>query len=167
MLLFTHKDYKIEKNPVLINSVINRGYQDIAFSLCGRLHEYEGDFPESLFLQSLVTYDDFCENTNILDNPDLVIRCGGKYLNWAAAAPQIMSLVLFQRPVPQVNIAEKCLRFVNNFSPTQGYKNERLGFPLSVQQLQKHYQCRLQFRTGNLIIITGIVTHNSCNMITK
>ncbi|XP_071527206.1 uncharacterized protein Lpin isoform X1 [Panulirus ornatus] len=78
-----------------------KGYHDIAFSLCGRLHEYEGDFPESLFLQNLVTYDDFCENPQILDNPDLVIRFGGKYLNWNAAAPQILSLVLFQRPVPQ------------------------------------------------------------------
>ncbi|KAK8397851.1 hypothetical protein O3P69_004570 [Scylla paramamosain] len=90
-------DFEDSRHP----SFDYKGYQDIAFSLCGRLNEYETDFPESLFLQSLVTYDDFCENPNILDNPDLVIRLGGKYVNWATAAPQIMSLVLFQRPVPQ------------------------------------------------------------------
>ncbi|KAG0718150.1 Phosphatidate phosphatase LPIN2 [Chionoecetes opilio] len=90
-------DFEDSRHP----SFDYKGYQDIAFSLCGRLNEYEGDFPESLFLQSLVTYDDFCENPNILDNPDLVIRLGGKYVNWTIAAPQILSLVLFQRPVPQ------------------------------------------------------------------
>lgn len=95
--LCSDSDFEDSRHP----SFDYKGYQDIAFSLCGRLHEYEGDFPESLFLQSLVTYDDFCENPNILDNPDLVIRFGGKYLNWATASPQIMSLVLFQRPVPQ------------------------------------------------------------------
>lgn len=56
-------------------------------------------------MQSLVTYDDFCENPQILENPDLVVRFGGKYLNWRTVSPQILSLVLFQRPVPQVNFS--------------------------------------------------------------
>ncbi|KAK8730132.1 hypothetical protein OTU49_008097, partial [Cherax quadricarinatus] len=90
-------DFEDSRHPIFDY----KGYDDIAFSLCGRLNEYEGKFPESLFLQSLVTYDDFCENLQILDNPDLVIRFGGKYLNWTTAAPQILSLVLFQRPIPQ------------------------------------------------------------------
>ncbi|XP_042215026.1 phosphatidate phosphatase LPIN3-like isoform X2 [Homarus americanus] len=90
-------DFEDSRHPIFDY----KGYHDIAFSLCGRLHEYEGNFPESLFLQSLVTYDDFCENPQILDNPDLVVRFGGKYLNWNAASPQILSLVLFQRSVPQ------------------------------------------------------------------
>ncbi|XP_069165204.1 phosphatidate phosphatase LPIN3 isoform X2 [Procambarus clarkii] len=90
-------DFEDSRHPIFDY----KGYEDIAFSLCGRLNEYEKNFPESLFLQSLVTYDDFCENLQILDNPDLVIRFGGKYLNWNTAGPQILSLVLFQQPIPQ------------------------------------------------------------------
>ncbi|XP_066973989.1 phosphatidate phosphatase LPIN3 isoform X12 [Macrobrachium rosenbergii] len=95
--LCSDSDFEDSRHPIFDY----KGYDDIAFSLCGRLHEYEGDFPESLFLQSIVTYDDFIENPQILDNPNLVIRYGGKYLNWMTASPQILSLVLFQRPVPQ------------------------------------------------------------------
>ncbi|KAK7022848.1 Lipin-3 [Halocaridina rubra] len=96
--LSSDSDFEDSRHPIFDY----KGYHDIALSLCGRLHEYEGgDFPESLFLQSLVTYDDYCENPQILDNPNLVVRLGGKYLNWATASPQILSLVLFQRPVPQ------------------------------------------------------------------
>ncbi|XP_042891313.1 phosphatidate phosphatase LPIN2-like [Penaeus japonicus] len=95
--LCSDSDFEDYRHPIFDY----KGYHDIAFSLCGRLHEYEGDFPESLFMQSLVTYDDFCENPQILENPDLVVRFGGKYLNWRTVSPQILSLVLFQRPVPQ------------------------------------------------------------------
>ena len=81
-----------------------RGFHDLAFSICGCLNDYlEGNFPVSLFLQSLVTYDDFCENTSLIDSPNLVVRLGGKYMNWATAAPQVLSLVLFQRPLPKVS----------------------------------------------------------------
>ncbi|XP_068218623.1 phosphatidate phosphatase LPIN3 isoform X2 [Palaemon carinicauda] len=95
--LCSDSDFEDSRHPIFDY----KGYDDIAFSLCGRLHEYEGDFPESLFLQSIVTYDDFIENPQILDNPNLVVRFGGKYLTWLAASPQILSLVLFQRPIPQ------------------------------------------------------------------
>ena len=76
----------------------------MAFSRCGSLHEYvDEQFPDSLFMQSMITYDEFIENPSIMDSPDLVVRMNGKYLNWMTAAPQIMSLVLFQRSIPQVS----------------------------------------------------------------
>lgn len=114
-------DFEDSRHP----SFDYKGYQDIAFSLCGRLNEYEGDFPESLFLQSLVTYDDFCENPNILDNPDLVIRFGGKYLNWATVSPQLLSLVLFQRPVPQ-KLADDLMR--DNMPKKTRKRSESKGY---------------------------------------
>ncbi|KAK3863213.1 hypothetical protein Pcinc_030987 [Petrolisthes cinctipes] len=95
-------DFEDSRHPIFDY----KGYHDVAFSLCGRLHEYEGDFPESLFLQSLVTYDDFCETPGLLQNPDLVVRLGGRYLNWHTAAPQLLALVLFQRPMPQKLVDE-------------------------------------------------------------
>ncbi|KAF2349469.1 Lipin middle domain, partial [Trinorchestia longiramus] len=81
-----------------------KGYDDVALSLCGRVQELRSkEVPESLFLQSLVSYDDFCCNpTALLANPDLVVRMGGAYYNWTTAAPQLLALVLFQRPLPPV-----------------------------------------------------------------
>lgn len=66
----------------------------------------EGELPESLFLQSIVTYDDFCDDPGrVLSSPDLVVRLGGRYYNWATAVPHLMALMLFQRPLPVVSDA--------------------------------------------------------------
>ncbi|XP_077990514.1 phosphatidate phosphatase LPIN2-like [Glandiceps talaboti] len=74
---------------------------DLALSLCGGLKESEGEIPLEKFLQSLVTYDDFCKNPALLADPNLILRFGGKYYNWQTASPLIMSLVVFQRPLPE------------------------------------------------------------------
>ena len=57
-----------------------------------------------MFLQSLVTYDDFVENPRLIDNPDLVVKVGTKYYTWHAACPIIMSWALYQRSLPQSSI---------------------------------------------------------------
>jgi undecaprenyl pyrophosphate synthase len=44
-------------------------------SLCGGLSE--GVTLEK-FMQKIVTFDDLCENFNMISNPDLVIRIGEK-----------------------------------------------------------------------------------------
>ncbi|XP_070533057.1 phosphatidate phosphatase LPIN2-like isoform X3 [Ptychodera flava] len=79
---------------------------DLALSLCGGLEKSEGDIPMENFLQALVTYEDFCKNPGILTDPNLVLRFGGKYYNWQSASPLIMSLVVFQRPLPE-NVADR------------------------------------------------------------
>ncbi|KAB7503804.1 Phosphatidate phosphatase LPIN2 [Armadillidium nasatum] len=120
-----------------------KGYHDLAFSLCGGLHEYvEGDFPESLFLQSLVTYDDFCENPNVIDNPHLVVRLGGKYMNWATSAAQIVALALFQRPLPSKvieNLAKENMpkKEVRKRSESKGYSWFSWGRTSEAQASQK------------------------------
>lgn len=76
-------------------------FDDLAMSLCGGLQDTEGEIPNQCFLQSLVTYDDFLQNTSLIQNPNLVIRMGGKYYNWQIAAPMLLSLAMFQRPLPE------------------------------------------------------------------
>ncbi|XP_064651749.1 phosphatidate phosphatase LPIN2-like isoform X2 [Lineus longissimus] len=77
---------------------------NLAMSLCGGLKEFDGEMPLERFMQGLVTYDDFCENPNLISNPDLVLRIGEKYYNWPVAGPMIMSLVMYQRPLPEGSI---------------------------------------------------------------
>lgn len=57
---------------------ISYPYSDIAMSLCGGLQDPEIELPEERFLHSLVTFDEFTENPAILQDPNLVIRIGGK-----------------------------------------------------------------------------------------
>ncbi len=49
----------------------------ISMSLCGGLTD-SGEIPTDLFQQHLVTYDDFCNNPNILADPNLVIKIDDK-----------------------------------------------------------------------------------------
>ncbi|XP_077522017.1 phosphatidate phosphatase LPIN isoform X1 [Amblyomma americanum] len=76
-------------------------YSDLAMSLCGGLQDCEKSMMEEKFAHFLVTYDNFCENPEVLNNPDLVVRMGGKYYNWSAIAPHLLSLAMFQRPLPE------------------------------------------------------------------
>lgn len=76
-------------------------YSDLAMSLCGGLPDCDKSVMEEKFAHFLVTYDNFCENPDVLNNPDLVVRMGGKYYNWSAIAPHLLSLAMFQRPLPE------------------------------------------------------------------
>lgn len=80
-----------------------RALPDVALSLCGNFGD-QIDPPEELFLQSLVTYDDFAENPRLIENPDLLVRIGNKYYTWQAACPIVMSWVLYQRFLPQSSV---------------------------------------------------------------
>ncbi|KAK7867308.1 hypothetical protein R5R35_002128 [Gryllus longicercus] len=77
-----------------------KSYGEISLSLCGGLGESCGP-SEDHFLQSLVTYNDFIQDPKIIENPNLVVRLNGKYYNWRTACPIVMSLVVFQKPLPQ------------------------------------------------------------------
>ena len=80
-----------------------RSLPDVTLSLCGHFGD-QIDPPEELFLQSLVTFDDFVENPRLVENPDLLVRIGGKYYTWQAACPIVMSWVLYQRFLPQSSV---------------------------------------------------------------
>lgn len=80
-----------------------RSLPDVALSLCGHFGD-QIDPPDELFLQSLVTYDDFIENPRLIENPDLLVRIGNKYYTWQAACPIVMSWVLYQRFLPQSSV---------------------------------------------------------------
>uniref|UniRef100_A0A8C4WCF1 phosphatidate phosphatase n=1 Tax=Gopherus evgoodei TaxID=1825980 RepID=A0A8C4WCF1_9SAUR len=75
----------------------------IALSLCGGL----GDSREILhkkFMEHIISYQEFAENPEVLDDPNLVIQIHRKYYNWAVAAPMILSLQAFQKNVPKSTI---------------------------------------------------------------
>nr|CAD7205035.1 unnamed protein product [Timema douglasi] len=76
---------------------------DVTMSLCGGLNQYSVPSEKS-FCQHQVTYEGLNKNPDLLENPDLVVRFCGKYLSWKAAAPQIISVLLFHKHLPQNTI---------------------------------------------------------------
>uniref|UniRef100_A0A8C4W8D3 phosphatidate phosphatase n=1 Tax=Gopherus evgoodei TaxID=1825980 RepID=A0A8C4W8D3_9SAUR len=56
------------------------------------------------FMEHIISYQEFAENPEVLDDPNLVIQIHRKYYNWAVAAPMILSLQAFQKNVPKSTI---------------------------------------------------------------
>ncbi|KAI8486865.1 Lipin-3 [Branchiostoma belcheri] len=94
-------DSGTETNPIFIVDEATEQVVDPAMSLCGGLTATDRDIPDEKFMSAIVTYKDLCENPNILNHPDLVLRIEGKYYNWKVASPTIMSYVMFQQPLPE------------------------------------------------------------------
>ena len=51
---------------------------DLAMSLCGGLKAAPAEITQEKFLKHLVTYDQFCEDPNIMADPNLVVKIAEK-----------------------------------------------------------------------------------------
>lgn len=71
-------------------------------SLCGGLGGAKSPSEED-FLHHIVKYEEFVNDPMMVENPNLVVRIDGKLYNWRTACPIVMSTVIFQKPLPQVN----------------------------------------------------------------
>ncbi|KAG9287017.1 hypothetical protein G9A89_022981 [Geosiphon pyriformis] len=78
----------------------------IAMSLCG-IETFGSDetVNEERFRKNEITYEHFCENPHILSEKALVFKYKDRYYNWATAAPIIVSLLAFQKPLPESAIS--------------------------------------------------------------
>ncbi|TNN61602.1 Phosphatidate phosphatase LPIN1 [Liparis tanakae] len=73
----------------------------IAISLCGGLNDIR-EITKELFHEKLISYQQFSENPSIIDDPNLVVKIGSKYYNWSSAAPLMLAMQAFQKPLPKV-----------------------------------------------------------------
>lgn len=77
---------------------------EILLSLCGGLHGNK-KMSDECFMLSLITFDEFCEDPEgILANPDLVVKVGNHYYTWLVAAPVLLSMGAFGRPLPSAAV---------------------------------------------------------------
>ncbi|XP_071854134.1 phosphatidate phosphatase LPIN3-like isoform X2 [Apostichopus japonicus] len=77
---------------------------DIQMSLCGGLEMEIGEVPMDKFNQHIISFDKFSSDPIILSNPNLVVRIGGKFYTWQVAGPILMSMLAFQRPLPDQTV---------------------------------------------------------------
>ncbi|XP_071440947.1 phosphatidate phosphatase LPIN3 isoform X2 [Hetaerina americana] len=86
---------------------------DLSLSLCGGLSEF--DCPnEETFTRGMVSYDDLVSNPKLLEDPALVVRMGGKFYPWRAACPIIISLLIFQKPLPPTMVDALMREYIPN-----------------------------------------------------
>ncbi|VEL21397.1 unnamed protein product [Protopolystoma xenopodis] len=77
---------------------------DLKLSLCGNLTA-DSPIQADKFYEHLISFEDFLQDPDgILSNPNLVILLNGKYLNWAVAAPIIVSMLAFQTELPHLTL---------------------------------------------------------------
>ncbi|XP_074919776.1 phosphatidate phosphatase LPIN1 isoform X3 [Chelonoidis abingdonii] len=80
-----------------------RDLPSIAISLCGGLSENR-EITKDQFLEQAVTYQQFVDNPAIIDDPNLVVKIGNKYYNWTTAAPLLLAMQAFQKPLPKATV---------------------------------------------------------------
>ncbi|XP_048701491.1 phosphatidate phosphatase LPIN1 isoform X5 [Caretta caretta] len=80
-----------------------RDLPSIAISLCGGLSDNK-EITKDQFLEQAVTYQKFVDNPAIIDDPNLVVKIGNKYYNWTTAAPLLLAMQAFQKPLPKATV---------------------------------------------------------------
>ncbi|XP_056135308.1 phosphatidate phosphatase LPIN1 [Lampris incognitus] len=72
----------------------------IAISLCGGLTD-NGEITREEFQEKAISYQEFSNNPSVIDDPNLVVKIGAKYYNWNTAAPLLLAMQVYQKPLPQ------------------------------------------------------------------
>ncbi|VTJ89099.1 Hypothetical predicted protein, partial [Marmota monax] len=85
-----------------------RDLPSIAISLCGGLSDHR-EIMKDEFLEQAVSYQQFVDNPAIIDDPNLVVKIGNNYYNWTTAAPLLLAMQTFQKPLPKESKPEQCL----------------------------------------------------------
>ncbi|XP_055720375.1 phosphatidate phosphatase LPIN1-like isoform X2 [Salvelinus fontinalis] len=80
---------------------------NIAISLCGGLTDNR-EITKEQFQERAISYQQFTENPSIIDDPNLVVKIGTKYYNWTTAAPLMLAMQVYQKPLPM----HSCLSYV-------------------------------------------------------
>lgn len=109
---------KSDSENEMIKSKTDFSLNFVALSLCGGLNG-EKEPTEGDFNSNIVQYSDVCQNPSLFASPNLVVRINNKFYSWAVACPYIMTLVAYQKPLPD-EVCDKLLR-IN--------KEEKVGKP--------------------------------------
>lgn len=76
----------------------NKYLDIVAMSMCGGLDQ--GGPTDEEFDRNVVKYSEVCQNPSIFSSPLLVVRLNGKYYSWAAACMYVMTIITYQKPLP-------------------------------------------------------------------
>ncbi|XP_055380224.1 phosphatidate phosphatase LPIN3 isoform X2 [Condylostylus longicornis] len=89
----------------------NKYIDFVALSDCGGIEK--GGPTDEEFNRNLVKYSDVCQNPSLFSSPNLVVRLNGKYYNWTAACPIIMTIITFKKALPN-DVIEQLMNIPKN-----------------------------------------------------
>ncbi|XP_051908577.1 phosphatidate phosphatase LPIN1 isoform X2 [Hippocampus zosterae] len=75
----------------------------IAISLCGGLTDNK-EIGKEQFHAKIISYQQFVQNPSVIDDPNLVVKIGSKYYNWNTAAPIMLAMQAFHKPLPKTAV---------------------------------------------------------------
>lgn len=117
----------------------------VALSLCGGLScNSKGEPTEEDFNANIVQYADLCQNPSIFSSPNLVVRINDKFYSWAVACPYIMTLVAFQKPLPDT-ACEKILHDIKE-KPNLALLDSREDQNQSIQMVESQRRSWFSWR---------------------
>ncbi|KAJ3044700.1 hypothetical protein HDV00_001104 [Rhizophlyctis rosea] len=75
----------------------------IELSLCGyrSLKSLPVEAAENNFVQNQISFEMFCGNPSIINDPNLIVKINGNYYSWAVAGPILLSHMAFGKPLPE------------------------------------------------------------------
>ncbi|XP_057678802.1 phosphatidate phosphatase LPIN1 [Corythoichthys intestinalis] len=77
----------------------------VAISLCGGLDD-DKEIGQERFRAEMVSYQRFARDPAVIDDPDLVVKIGSKYYNWSTAAPIVLAMQAFRKPLPKAAVED-------------------------------------------------------------
>ncbi|KAK7906910.1 hypothetical protein WMY93_015522 [Mugilogobius chulae] len=75
----------------------------MAISLCGGLLDNR-EITNEQFHAKLISYQQFASSPSLIDDPNLVVKIGSKFYNWSTAAPLMLAMQAFQKPLPKTTV---------------------------------------------------------------
>uniref|UniRef100_A0A452R4D7 phosphatidate phosphatase n=1 Tax=Ursus americanus TaxID=9643 RepID=A0A452R4D7_URSAM len=134
-----------------------RDLPSIAISLCGGLSDNR-EITKDAFLEQAVSYQQFVDNPALIDDPNLVVKIGNKYYNWTTAAPLLLAMQAFQKPLPKATV-ESIMR---DKMPRKGGRwwFSWRGRNTTIKEVSMENK-RMHFLIGDYITVCSRIKHES------
>uniref|UniRef100_A0A8C0LW09 phosphatidate phosphatase n=1 Tax=Canis lupus dingo TaxID=286419 RepID=A0A8C0LW09_CANLU len=134
-----------------------RDLPSIAISLCGGLSDNR-EITKDAFLEQAVSYQQFVDNPALIDDPNLVVKIGNKYYNWTTAAPLLLAMQAFQKPLPKATVES----IVRDKMPRKGGRwwFSWRGRNTTIKEVSVENK-RMHFLIGDYITVCSRIKHES------
>ncbi|CAF0997166.1 unnamed protein product, partial [Didymodactylos carnosus] len=100
---------------------------DVQLSLCGNISK-QLTINDDLFNKHFISYEQFITNTNVINDPNLVVRMNGKYYNWAVASRIMAAASIYHQKLPQETIDTLQEKHMTQEPTKPIYTSERRGW---------------------------------------
>ncbi|ETN61183.1 lipin-3 [Anopheles darlingi] len=132
-----HNSRSRENQAAQEDSFTGKGRQStetIALSMCGGLDSTAGGPSDEEFERHRLQYSNVLADPSVFAAPELVVRVDGKYYSFAEACPRVMTLLAFQKTLPDVVLGSKKMESSGILSDPEHNNVEKTQTVSEIQQ---------------------------------